>query len=245
MILFLGDSFTWGQGLEWELMISEGIDVNEINKIIPPDFDAENLPYKYQIFREKNRFPSLVSKHFDVQNHIARFGNGGNNYDNKFILSNLEAFIDVERIKLIVFQFTHSQRAGHTMTDDEYLKLKNNNNVIEDDFLDTLDIINNKFKNSSIKLLFLSWLPEFGDLFESNGYGDIFCKIQYNLKKSNGFECLLEDVDISNKTCLGYKYDSLKDHHLSIEGHQVIAESIIKKIDTMDINFIKPNLLVQ
>lgn len=238
MILFLGDSFTWGQGLEWELMISEGIDINEINKIIPPDFDAENLPYRYQLFREKNRFPSLVSNYFDVQNHIGRFGNGGNNYDNKFILSNLDAFIEPERIDLVIFQFTHSQRAGHTMEHDEYLKLKDNINVIEDDVLDTLNIVSNsKFQNNNIKFLFLSWLPEVGDLFESNGYGNIFCKIQSNLKESNGFEFLLEDDDIRDKTCLGYKYDSLKDHHLSIEGHQVIAESIIKKIDTMNIDF--------
>jgi len=238
MILFLGDSFTWGQGIEWELMISEGIGINEINKIIPPEFDAENLPYRYQLFREKNRFPSLISNYFDVQSHIGRFGNGGNNYDNRFILSNLHAFIEPERIDLVVFQFTHSQRAGHTMNEDEYLKLQNNNNVIEDDFLDTLKIINNdKFKSNNIKFLFLSWLPEIGDLFESNGYGDLFCKIQYNLKESNGFECLLEDEDIRTKSCLAYRYNSLKDYHLSIEGHKIIAESIIKKIDTMNIDF--------
>lgn len=234
MILFLGDSFTWGQGLEWELMLSEGIHTSHINTLIPPMGFNEKLPYKYQLFREENRFPTLISKHFNVQNHVARFGNGGNNYDNKFILNKLPVFLEPECINLIIFQFTHPHRPGHTMTDDEYLKMKTDINVIENDVLGVIDIVNKDLFRDT-KFLFLSWIPEVGEIFDSINMSHLFTKIKYNEKVSNGFEFLLEDSEIRDVTCLGYKYPELKDHHISIEGHQTIANSIIEKIKTLNI----------
>ena len=243
MILFLGDSFTWGQGLEWELMISESKNefdtINLINRSLTPPLDyCEHLPIRYGEFRETQRFPKLISNHFDVQHHIARFGNSGNNYDNKFILENLDCFVVEGTSQLIVFQYTHSTRTGHNMTEEEGDWIKNNVNVIEDDVKNTLELIDNNFKDTNI--IFLSWLPEVGECFKKMGREDIFCKIEYNDKLDYGFEFLLQDDTIGNQTCLRYKHKGLRDAHLSIEGHKVVADSLIKKITDMGIEFNRP-----
>ena len=243
MILFLGDSFTWGQGLEWELMISESKRpleaINLINRSLTPPLEyCEHLPIKYGEFREDNRFPKLISNHFDIQYHVARFGNSGNNYDNKFILENLNCFVVEKTTQLIVFQYTHSTRAGHNMTEEEGNWIKNNVNVIEDDVKNTLELIDNNFKDTNI--IFLSWLPEVGECFKKMGREDIFCKIDYNGILNYGFEFLLQDDDIGNQNCLRYKHKGLRDSHLSIEGHKVVADSLIKKITDMGIKFNRP-----
>lgn len=255
MVLFLGDSFTWGQGLEWELMISESKNtsktINLINRsLTPPKEYCEHLPIKYQEFRETHRFPKLISNHFDVQHCVGRFGNSGNNYDNKFILENLNSFIIEGTPQLIVFQFTNPVRIGSLLTKEQIEKLgyvfdkekiylpQMNTSIFEENVRSTLELIDDKFKEANI--IFLSWLPEIGECFKKMGREDIFCKIDYNDKSDYGFEFLLQDDTIGNQTCLRYKHKGLRDAHLSIEGHKVVADSLIKKITDMGIEFNRP-----
>jgi len=73
-ILFLGDSFTWGEGLElysdtpkWIAERNKHNEWDQLSKIQ----DDESI-----LFRESNRFPSLVSKQFGVK-PIVDIKNGG------------------------------------------------------------------------------------------------------------------------------------------------------------------------
>ena len=41
MIIFLGDSFTWGQGLQIPVWLKQGKSVEEITNLMPPKHPAE------------------------------------------------------------------------------------------------------------------------------------------------------------------------------------------------------------
>ena len=45
MIVFLGDSFTWGQGLQIPYWLEQGKSIDEISKLMPPHFPAEQYDY--------------------------------------------------------------------------------------------------------------------------------------------------------------------------------------------------------
>ena len=100
MILFSGDSFTWGQGLEWDVLLkSDNWDVDKINnKLIPPKHANENLPLYLNEYREKNRWAHKVAEHFDYGYDLLRCGNGGSNYDNYFQIKNLNHIVIPENV---------------------------------------------------------------------------------------------------------------------------------------------------
>src|SRR6056300_273539 len=82
MILFLGDSFTWGQGLYFEKWKSEGIDISEWKEKYGEihDYPHEHLDYESHKYRKEHHFPALVAKHFDKDYNV-KWGNGGSNWD--------------------------------------------------------------------------------------------------------------------------------------------------------------------
>jgi lysophospholipase L1-like esterase len=82
MILFLGDSFTWGQGLYFEKWKSEGINILEWQEKYGEihDYPHEHLDYESHQYRRKHHFPALVAKHYD-KNYDVKWGNGGSNWD--------------------------------------------------------------------------------------------------------------------------------------------------------------------
>jgi len=64
MILFLGDSFTWGQGLPIEKWLKEGKSLDYCNRL-PPKVPSELYNYEDDNYRKQNHFPNLVAKHFN------------------------------------------------------------------------------------------------------------------------------------------------------------------------------------
>ena len=113
MILFLGCSFTWGAGLQFEYLIdNEEWTIEQCNKLIPPKSFMEHLNYKSDMFRKKNHYPNLVAKHFDCHHSLGKVGNGGDNMNIKFCLDNLNQLVVHEtkkQIKLLVsFNSTYS-----------------------------------------------------------------------------------------------------------------------------------------
>lgn len=239
MILFLGDSFTWGQGLEWEHLINnENWSVDDINKIIPPRTACERLPLHLQDYREKNRWPRLVSEHFNHQYDLSRCGNGGSNYDAHVFLENLEHFIHLENLDLIVFQFTNS----HRFIPDNF------NGTLEDLFMNDIVLFENyinKIKSKSgteitnkipnVKFLTLSWLPEISNIIESRFGSEFVVKFNFNNNEYNSFEPFAHQIS------LGVKYKGLLDYHFNLEGHQFIAKSVIEHIEKYNIfNNYKP-----
>jgi hypothetical protein len=233
MIIFLGDSFTWGQGLEWEHMITnEGASVDYCNKLIPPDFACERLPLHLQDYREKNRWSRLVSEHFNQQYDLARCGNGGSNYDGFNFLENIEHYIHLENLDLIVFQFTNS----HRFIFDDF------EGTIEELFIkdvlyfeNCMRIIKSKYgtefrsKVPNIKFLTLSWLPEIATIIENRLGSEMVVKFNFDGEIYNSFEPFIHKITLHNK------YEGLKDYHFTLEGHKLISKSVIEHIEKYNI----------
>ena len=80
MILFVGCSFTWGAGLQYEYLIEqENYSFEQIQKMIPPDYFLEHCSYKADKYRQEKHFPNIVAKYFDKAYCLAKNGNGGSN----------------------------------------------------------------------------------------------------------------------------------------------------------------------
>lgn len=220
MILFLGDSFTWGQGLEWiYLMKNEGWTPEMCNSKMPPQDCLENLPLKCQDYRLQNHWPRKVSEYFDEQYDLGRCGNGGSNYDLYTILNNIENFIHPENLKTVIFQFTHSSRDLKLNGVDYTL------NPFENDFIEAKNTFESfKKKYPHIKLFMLSWLPEMAELVENYFGESTLIKLEYNGTLYNSFEPFYQKVSISSE------YPKLIDHHLSLKGNKILSDSVIKHI---------------
>lgn len=217
MILFLGDSYTWGQGLEWEYLLQNNLTtIEEINKIIPPQLASERLPFTLSEFRRENRFAHKVAKHFNIPYKIGRYGNGGGNSEIEFILSNLEKFIHPENLDIIIVQFTHIGRD---------LPYDFNGNVFEywDELTNrTLSVLKEISKHYKINYACTSWLIE-----PSESVNRTDPKSLIKLLIDNDEKISFEEIN----GCLHEKYNGLKDGHLSLEGHDIVANSIINHLE--------------
>ena len=109
MIVFLGDSFTWGQGLQIPYWLEQGKSVGEINKLMPPKFPSEQYDYEADELRKKQHFPNLVSKYFN-KSYCTKWGNGGSNQDILEIIKNMGNQMDTSGIDYFVIQFTEFTR---------------------------------------------------------------------------------------------------------------------------------------
>lgn len=230
MILFLGDSFTWGQGLEWEYLINnEGWSYRKCNENMPPHNCLERLPLRCQDFRQKNHWPRLVSEKFDHQYQIARYGNGGSNDDLLNIIDNIEHHIHTENLDLIVFQLTHAMRNPNldgVSTIEEFFELA---------FCGIKESINSFKQNyKDIGVLFISWIPEYCPYIKKNFGEESLIHFNYNGTIYDSFDDFYEDVALSKKYIDKDGYN-LIDHHFTLEGHQLIAENVISHIENHNI----------
>jgi len=226
MILFSGDSFTWGQGLEWDVLLkSDNWDIDKINnKLIPPKHANENLPLYLNEYREKNRWAHKVAEHFDYGYDLLRCGNGGSNYDNYFQIKNLNHIVIPENVNLIVHQFTHSGR-GVT----PHLDNSKSGDLFRDDLLKFKEVVYfTKKKYPWIKWITLSWLHETGVLCKEM-LGDEYVVQHDDWDNKVGFE------NWSEKYNLAATYSGLRDYHLNQEGNDILAESVINHIEKYNI----------
>ena len=80
MLFFIGCSFTWGAGLEYEYLHSEqDYSVEQLNNMIPPTFKLESLDYSCDSYRKKHRYANLVAKELNVCHEVINMVNGGSN----------------------------------------------------------------------------------------------------------------------------------------------------------------------
>lgn len=212
MILFLGDSFTWGQGIYFEELLKDGSNINL-------NINPENISYKQDIYRKNFHFPALVSKHFN-KSYSCIWGNGGSNYNIINILENLEnQFYSgiANSIEYFVIQFTCPSR-DH-----------NSKKILS--FENQISKVDSIVKSYDKMWYGLSWRPEFGEIIQEN-YNNNLVPITYNNVTYNNFEDVLSN-DKDNLT-LNSKY-GIDDFHFSKEGHDLIAKSIIRKIENNNI----------
>jgi lysophospholipase L1-like esterase len=248
MILFLGDSLTWGQGLFYEKWKEEGKNVEELSiKYQVPKYPHEKIDYESDKFRKENAYPALVSKHFNLS-FSTKWGNGGSNYDILNILSILPSLINPIHIDLVVIQFTDFSRfngiqyndvikkftidSAHNKLIDSYdlnIKSEIDKRIVNDQ----LYLINKELKKNKVKWIGLSWRTDFGEILKSK-YPNNFTPIYYNNSEHASFDFLVEGVyNRYNLTSIG-----AADAHLNLKGHQIIANSIIRKIEKN--NLVKP-----
>lgn len=110
VIIFGGDSFTWGEGLELYLDTPKWI--NERSKLNSWSELYQKQDYLSQTFRESNRFPSIVSNYFNVDPRV--FAHNGGQFETPIIHieKNIQNNVGYSpnKIKCIILQFTTIQR---------------------------------------------------------------------------------------------------------------------------------------
>ena len=220
MILFLGDSFTWGQGLFLHKWHEDG-SISKKEYKIPPKYNHELISYEDDEYRKQHHFPSLVSKHFG-KSYCTIWGNGGSNKNIISILKNLDSqfYSGVQQtIDLFVIQFTCPTRSFDDVSDE----------AMENEIRELDEIISSYNK----KWIGITWRPEHGNILE-NKFQENFIKLVYNQKSYNNFEEILY-CDNNEFTLDRYFTNSINDGHFSKKGHEFIANSIIKKIENSHI----------
>ena len=229
MIVFLGDSFTFGQGLQIPHWLEQGKSIDEINESMPPKVPSETYDYNSDKIRQIHHFPNLVSKHFN-KSYVTKFGNGGSNENIISILNNLGEHMDLNGIDFIVIQFTELFR-NHQTQERYYDKI--NSGVSADVAVrsivkEVLHQVSEEIKNipADFKWFGLSWKSEIGNYLKHQ-YPDNFIPIHYGEEEFVSFDSIMEN---HYNLTLGSKY-GVHDLHLTSEGHQIIADSIIKKIN--------------
>ena len=107
MILFVGCSYTWGSGLQYEYLQDKGWSIDEINKVLPVNYHLENLSYGADEYRKQNNWPNLVSKELDKAFVIGTYTNGGSNLSTiRPCLDNLHRIARTNTIDTVVVQFS-------------------------------------------------------------------------------------------------------------------------------------------
>jgi len=262
MIYFLGDSFTWGQGLYFEKWEKLGYG-NMINKHSPDIFAHECLSYDDHKFRKEFHFPNLVAKHFD-RDYVTDWHNGGTNYDLLKYIACLPAGAIQD---LVVVQFTSPLRMFKPLIGNTFMgKVIRTREDLDREELEIIDttykrlnvesIIKKSDRNENIKEVYknsfeqiylvnkfinknmngktwigFSWWPETGEIIK-NFFKENYVPLYYKGEEYNSFESLLNKDILSLKNKMAAT-SNIKcfDEHFSTDGHKVIADSIIKKIN--------------
>lgn len=240
MIIFLGDSFTWGQGLYYKKWINEGKSLEYCAEHFPPKFTHENISHSDDEYRRKYHFPNLVSKHYN-RSYFSKSSNGGSNKEILTILQNLNLVCSSESIDLVIVQFTEFTRWMMKYEHDLEFPRDLERDDIDDIFKEICQLqvkkIYNELKSKrNIKhFLFFSWRDDIGSIIK-NEYSEHYFPLIY---KDKEYDCFAELISKNSELDLCGDI-SVPDGHFSELGHQVIADSIIKKVDTMNIDFIRP-----
>lgn len=253
-LLFAGDSYTWGQGLYYYS------DLPRLRAPLPGHYRPEYVTEAHKRFKDTKRFARLVANHFDTF-ELTKDVNGGSDDESlAFVDKTFSFHYKYEDISYLIFQTTQSFRSDFKFEyNDEYYSFQINsyekmneenervlnlwmekNNYTFDD----LSLIHRKrvFNDIKEKFIFLEskgvkcriicWLADYVPLITTDEFmksrlisikwgGQTFLNFQNMVNKHNEF--LISDDP--------YFTESNGDSHISLEGHKVIAENIIKNIE--------------
>jgi len=229
MILFLGDSLTWGQGLYYEEWYKKGISVDIINKSLPHRFPAELLSYEDDLFRRENHFPNLVAKQFKKP-YFTKYGNGGSNWDIIEILKTLPNHFNlysnnIKPIDFGIIQLTDFMRGSEKrLTELEEIngKTEDNFKIIIDEQLDEMEEL---LKEYCPHYGFLSYMPDVSESILKRNPQKLL-NIYFQEKP---FSCFYDLLKV-NELNLKYTIPGCLDYHFNSFAHGVIATNIIDYI---------------
>lgn len=236
MIVFLGCSLTWGQGLHIEsLLDSNKVGNNYINNQEPPQHPSENLSYEEDTIRKKYHYPNLVAKHFN-RPYCTKYGNGGSNTDILTILKSINSQMMAEGIEAVVIQLTHVYRDN--VFQSQFTKEKNYNDFLEyyvksivykiEEYCKNLSF-DKDGNNKNVPFIIMSWHKDVADILQSILSNQFLTFGEYNN---------LEDLMNSNKNYrISTKHFNISDNHPTIECHEAISTYLIKKIKELNISF--------
>lgn len=243
-IVFLGDSFSWGQGLYLPYWVDKKPDAlrklpEDIQWVHQEKFvDEEDLKIKDEL-----SFTGIVSKQLGRE-CVKRVGNGGNNLVNLSIVSS-DSMLSVDgkltpqfsfknKDIILIFQFTHFGRNDilQYMTEDE------REEILKLDIRDSREAINRLFRNRvkahfdyidskletyskgmGFEYWYMDWLGDFCE-FRPDKFIDI--KVGSNSRKY--FSALVDGYDIK----FNFEGRHMRDGHLNVEANKMIAESILE-----------------
>ncbi len=220
-ILFLGDSFTWGQGLYFYKWKDENKQLpNDVGGMFPSHsdyIDDEDLIYKDSL-----SFTNLVASHYDLI-PIKREKNGGSNTE---IIFDMLPMIDLynNSIQKLVFQFTSISRYQFRDLNlrEEDSNVSSFNQLFEErryNFFNYVDSIIKYFsKLYNFDYCYMDWLGDF-HMFSPNQ----FVKFKIENNTFNYFGKFLNDykidLDVSGKRIV--------DLHLNKPAQTILSTSII------------------
>ena len=234
-IYFDGCSYTFGQSLELYCNSLDIFSEDRMSKYIFTDDDIEYI--------KNNRYSGIVSKHFGF-NEINKSVNGKSNGE---ILRDLIKFInnnDIKNIECCIIQLTHFNRFftnnsawnSYPATMKDIIKQKK---VSQEEINYTIDNIEKIQLEYFLKLekLFVKYPNKLKIIFHSNEWETILSKEQiekYGVPIDG--EYMIRRWAENNNSFINsedkFKFHMATSHdtHLSIEGHKILAQEIIKQL---------------
>ena len=244
MILYVGCSYTWGSGLQYEYLSDKGWGVKELNKVLPVNYHLEHLSYEADEYRKQNNWPNLVSKELNKSFVIGTYTNGGSNLSTILpALNNTGRIARANSIDTIVVQFTDWLR---DVGDEKISKYPGFiKDIVTEEFIETTilnqmrqivhacngiresndpNLKDHKYPKSPYpSWVGLSWQKDVGDVLKKH-YPENFIPIHYKEKEYTSFS----KIDKGLRLC--DSIPGLKDEHLNSQGNKMIADSVLKKL---------------
>lgn len=223
MIAFIGDSFTWGQGLHYYYLTeNKGWTWKDCELFYNSGNRYEWLGYEVDEYRKKNNFSALVSKELDLSFITPRMENGSDNYVTFEILENLQPFYSIQSLNCVVIQFSEPSRSILVGSEPKF-------ETIEESIYHQIERINRWSEMSEVPWIGVSWMPEMGKILEDE-FPNNFIPIDFENKQYNCFA--VHEHQYLEKLTFSGSHKELTDLHFNSLGHKVMSYSILKKINS-------------
>lgn len=225
MIAFIGDSFTWGQGLHYyHLTENEGWSWEQCERFYNSNNRYEWLGYAADEYRKKHNFSSMVSEELDVSFLTPRMENGSDNYVTYEILENLQPFYSIQSLSCVVIQFSEPSRSIMVGSEPKF-------ETIEESIYHQIERIEMWSRSCEVPWLGVSWMPEMATILKNN-FEKNFIPIEFEGKEYDCFA--VHEHEYLEKLTFSGSHKELTDLHFNLLGHKVMSYSILKKINSRD-----------
>jgi|AACY02.8.fsa_nt_gi hypothetical protein len=234
MILFVGCSFTWGSGLQYEYLEKKGWSIDklndDLNRIVTED-SIDPLDYNADEYRKQHSWPNLVAKELNKPYRVGTTKSASNldqilrsiKHEKELCQSTRTSQIDT-----IVVQFTDWTRDDLSIQNSIDKTIEYHIKQIAracDDIRNDKYISNHSYKNSYPSWVGLSWREDIGNVLEEK-YVKNFIPIFHNDNEYVSFDKIQE----GNMLQLVNTINGLEDVHFNSKGCEVISNSIVKKL---------------
>lgn len=221
-IVFLGDSYTWGEGLE--LFIEKEKWINQ-RKYVTTDVEINRISDDESIeFRKTHRFPRIVGNYFDCEEVVDKH-NGGSFSTYFNTLNQYELEFGSNNIKAIIVQLSHFYRTPIHLTyecmcsfcrkrPDEPIQSLIEDITQKDLMSSNVGMILQSFKKDKIDNEFLEWFWVWVDWIER------FCYDLLEFKLKN-----YEDMNIPV-----FFIDTWDTHDIYVQTRKYITDRLIPLI---------------